>query len=42
MRLRYGLWDFEREQMEQRLKELLELFNLLLNKTAVNVEQALE
>ncbi|MGH7144855.1 MAG: vWA domain-containing protein [Planctomycetota bacterium] len=42
MRFQYGLWDFEKEQMEERLKQLLDLFNLLLNKTAGNAEQALE
>jgi uncharacterized protein with von Willebrand factor type A (vWA) domain len=42
MRFQYGSWDHEAEKREKRLEDLLKLFRSLLNKSAGDVEQALE
>ena len=42
MRLKYGAWDHEAEQRNNRVQELMNLFRSLLSKSAGDVEQALE
>lgn len=42
MRFDYTRWDQAKEQMDQRLAQMLKLFNMLLNKTAGDVDEALE
>jgi uncharacterized protein with von Willebrand factor type A (vWA) domain len=42
MRFQYASWDHEAERRERLLQDLLNLFRSLLNKSAGDVEQALE
>src|ERR1041385_8786913 len=42
MKFQYGSWDSEAERRERLLQDLLNLFRSLLNKSAGDVEQALE